>query len=76
METATVETNLIETAVALPAGLFQRGEDLARRWGISRDELYRRALSHILARAEETELTRQLNEVYDSINSSPAPEGW
>jgi metal-responsive CopG/Arc/MetJ family transcriptional regulator len=68
-----METRVTETAVALPTDLFQRAEELACKWGISRSELYRRALSHLLAASHETELTRQLNEIYDQEDSSPDP---
>lgn len=67
---------LTEMTVSLPSHLFQRAEDLAQRWHISRDELYRRALSHILARSSESEATKQLNEAYDKIYSSPEPQDW
>ena len=73
METATLETNLIETAVTLPAALHQRVEELAERLDISRDELYRRALSRFLAAYHETEVTRHLNKVYEHEDSSLDP---
>jgi metal-responsive CopG/Arc/MetJ family transcriptional regulator len=68
-----METGITEIAVALPTDLFQRAEELARKWGISRNELYRRALSHLLAASHETDLTRQLNEVYEHEDSSLDP---
>ena len=71
-----IENKLTETTISLPSNLFQRAEDLAQRWHISRDELYRRALSHILARASESQATRQLNEAYEDIYFSPEPEKW
>jgi hypothetical protein len=41
--------------------------------GVSRDELYRRALSHLQAAYQETDLTRQLNEIYEHEDSSLDP---
>jgi hypothetical protein len=73
MESPVKETTVTETAVTLPSDLFQRTEDLARQLGISRDELYRRALSRFLAAHQETEITRQLNELYDQEDSSLDP---
>lgn len=73
MESTVKETTVTEPAVTLPSDLFQRTEDLARQLGISRDELYRRALSRFLATYQETEITRQLNEIYDQEDSSLDP---
>jgi len=63
----------MEITVALPIDLFQRAEELACKLGISRNEFYRRALSHLLAAYHETDLTRQLNEVYEREDSSLDP---
>jgi Arc/MetJ-type ribon-helix-helix transcriptional regulator len=53
-----------KTAVSLPDPLFQSAERLAARMGVSRSELYRRALEELLARHDESRVTAQLNEVY------------
>ena len=71
-----IEDELTETTISLPSNLFQRAEDLAQGWGISRNELYWRALNHILARASESAATKELSEAYDKIYSSPEPENW
>jgi metal-responsive CopG/Arc/MetJ family transcriptional regulator len=68
-----METTFTEISIALPTDLFQRAEELACKWGISRNELYRRALGHLLAASHETDLTRQLNEVYEHEDSSVDP---
>ncbi len=71
--TAAMENTVVEISVALPTDLFQQAEELARKLGVSRNELYRRALSRLLAAYHETELTRQLNEIYDQEDSSLDP---
>lgn len=73
MESTVKETSVTETAVALPSELFQKVEALAQQLGLSRDELYRRALSRFLAAYQETEITRQLNEIYAQEDSSLDP---
>lgn len=54
----------MKTAVSLPDLLFQSAERLAARMGVSRSELYRRALEDLLARHDESQVTAQLNDVY------------
>jgi metal-responsive CopG/Arc/MetJ family transcriptional regulator len=65
----------MKTAVSLPDLLFQSAERLAARMGVSRSELYRRALEELLARHDESQVTAQLNDVYadpaDNVGLEP-----
>ena len=54
----------MKTAISLPDPLFHSAERLAARLGVSRSELYRRALADLIARSDEDAITRRLNEVY------------
>jgi len=63
----------METAVSIPSDLFQQAEELAQRIGLTRDELYTRALRRLLKAYRDPELTRQLNEIYEHEDSSIDP---
>ena len=59
----------MKTAVSIPTALFQAAERRARRLGISRSELYARALERLLSEDPDAELTYRLDEVYGSEDS-------
>ena len=61
----------MKTAISIPDSVYGQAERYARRKGISRSELYRRALQLYLER-EET-IIEQLNEVYDKEDSTLDP---
>ena len=52
-----------KTAVSLPDDLFWSVDDLAKRQGMSRNELYAVALAEYLARHRDAAVTSKLNEV-------------
>jgi len=54
----------MKTAVSVPDELFRAGERVAHRLGLSRSGLYVKALEEFLARHDDEEITRRLNEVY------------
>jgi metal-responsive CopG/Arc/MetJ family transcriptional regulator len=54
----------MKTAVSLPDPVFRSAEQLAARLGISRSELYCRALSELLQRHDQGRITALLNDVY------------
>jgi metal-responsive CopG/Arc/MetJ family transcriptional regulator len=63
----------MKTAVSIPTPLFEAAERRARRLGISRSELYARALEHLLADDRAEDVTAQLNEVYEREDSTLDP---
>lgn len=65
----------MKTAVSIPTPLFEQAEQKARKLGISRSQLYARALEKLLKDDEERRqaITAELNEVYDKIDSSMDP---
>lgn len=63
----------MKTAVSVPDPVFQAGERLAQRLGISRSQLYSKALREYVERHDEEEITRRLNEVYANESSEPDP---
>lgn len=54
----------MKTAVSVPDELFRAGERVADQLGLSRSGLYTKALEEFLARYDDEEITRRLNEVY------------
>jgi predicted transcriptional regulator len=63
----------MKTAVSIPDGVFKKAEQLARKRKMSRSELYATALEQFLARDQENEITRKLNEVYAKEDSRLDP---
>jgi metal-responsive CopG/Arc/MetJ family transcriptional regulator len=54
----------MKTAISLPDALFASGDKLARRLGVSRSELYARALAEFVAKHKGSDVTRRLDAVY------------
>ena len=54
----------MKTAISLPDRLFRSGDTLAKRLGVSRSELYARALAEYVAKHRADQITKRLNAVY------------
>jgi metal-responsive CopG/Arc/MetJ family transcriptional regulator len=63
----------MKTAISVPDNVFHAGERLAHRLGVSRSGLYAKALREFLARHDDDEITRRLNEVYEREPSAIDP---
>lgn len=63
----------MKTAVSVPDDLFQAGERVAQRLGLSRSSLYAKALREFLVRHDDEEITRRLDEVYERESSTIDP---
>jgi predicted transcriptional regulator len=63
----------MKTAVSVPDDLFQAGERFANRLGLSRSGLYAKALQEFLARHDDDEITRRLDEIYAHEPSAVDP---
>jgi predicted transcriptional regulator len=63
----------MKTAISVADPIFQAGERLAKRLGISRSHLYSKALLEYVERHDEDAITRRLNEVYATESSEPDP---
>jgi metal-responsive CopG/Arc/MetJ family transcriptional regulator len=59
----------MKTAVSIPDKLFQRAEEIARRLGKSRSEIYREALAEYVARREPHAVTVSLDEAVAGLGS-------
>ncbi len=53
----------MKTAVSIPNPVFEEAENLARRLGLSRSELYSRAVNMFLEAYREDRITEALNQV-------------
>jgi metal-responsive CopG/Arc/MetJ family transcriptional regulator len=54
----------MKTAISIPDSLFEEAEETAKRLGMSRSELYAKAVKTFLAALRKENITQQLNEVY------------
>ena len=53
----------MKTAISLPDELFESADELAERLGVSRSQLYARAVEEFLARHRGGDITARLNAV-------------
>lgn len=63
----------MKTAISIPDHLFHEAEEAARRLAISRSELYSQAVAAFLRMKSDAEITKRLNEVYATEDSSLDP---
>ena len=63
----------MKTAISIPDDIFQSAEQLARRLGVSRSELYVQALKSYLQEHHEEGVTEALNTIYEGIRAQLDP---
>ncbi len=63
----------MKTAISLPDPLFREAEQFAHQRGLSRSELYARALSLYLQTHRQQQVTEALNAVYAQETSTLDP---
>lgn len=56
----------MKTAISIPDQIYESAEQLARRLGKSRSELYTRAVESYVEKHQDAGVTEKLNEVYDA----------
>ncbi len=70
----------MKTAISLPDALFRAAELLAKRMGLSRSELFQRALQAFLQDQKDAGVTEKLNLVYTQWSEEapidPLLEQW
>ena len=54
----------MKTAISIPDPLFEAAEQTAKKLGISRSQLYARAVAVFLERRQAQEITKALDELY------------
>jgi len=60
----------MKTAISIPDSIFQAAEGLAHRLGMSRSQLYAKAVSEYMDAHKNQNVTEILNEIYQSEPSS------
>lgn len=63
----------MKTAISLPDPLYEAADALAGRLGITRSELFRRALERLLSDYDDEQITDALNRVYAGESSALDP---
>lgn len=63
----------MKTAISIPDKVFESAEQLARRFGQSRSQLYTNALSSYVGKYYSDTVTSELNKVYQEHDSSLDP---
>jgi hypothetical protein len=66
-------TSIMKTAISIPDDVFESAERMARRMGISRSELYVRAVRTYLDRHRDEAITERLDRVYAQADSRLDP---
>ena len=67
----------METAISLPEKLFIRAEEYAKKHGLSRNELYAKAVSEYIRRKskkERKEIVEKIKEICENIDTSLNPQ--
>jgi len=59
----------MKTAISLPDSVFEEAESLAQQLGVSRSELYTKALETYLQKYNRERIKSRLNEVYSQESS-------
>ncbi|OFZ96542.1 MAG: hypothetical protein A3H35_05695 [Betaproteobacteria bacterium RIFCSPLOWO2_02_FULL_62_17] len=54
----------MKTAVSIPDRVFESAEKLAARMGVSRSQLYAKALASLVEKHREDLITAELNQIY------------
>ena len=63
----------MKTAISLPDELFASADELAERLGMSRSQLYARAVEEYLAKHRDQDVTARLNDVFGEEDSGLDP---
>ncbi len=59
----------MKTAVSIPQDIYEAADRTAKRLGISRSQLYSRAVAQFVAEQGDDEVTAKLNELADEFGS-------
>ncbi len=59
----------MKVAVSIPDELFESGEQVSKRLGVSRSRLYATALAEFVAKNQGRKVTERLNAIYGAVDS-------
>ena len=60
----------MKTAISIPDPVFRAADRIAKRKGISRSELYSRAVAALVREEDDDVVTAELNRIYAASDSS------
>lgn len=63
----------MKTTISLPGSVFEEAEALAQQLGLSRSELYTKALKAYLKKYNRDQMLNKLNQVYSQESSELDP---
>jgi metal-responsive CopG/Arc/MetJ family transcriptional regulator len=63
----------MKTAISLPDTVFEEAESLAKQLGVSRSELYTKALKAYLQKYNREQTLRKLDQIYSDESSELDP---
>jgi metal-responsive CopG/Arc/MetJ family transcriptional regulator len=63
----------MKTAISLPDLVFHEAESVAKQLGLSRSELYAKALAEYIQKYNDEKITARFNEIYATENSALDP---
>ena len=63
----------MKTAISIPDSIFELADRFAERQGLSRSELYTRAVKDYLERHREDRVTEVLNDIYNQESAEMDP---
>ncbi|MFO8039750.1 MAG: ribbon-helix-helix domain-containing protein [Sodalinema sp.] len=63
----------MKTAISIPDSVFEQAEALAQQLGLSRSELYQKALEDYFKKYKNEQILLKLNEVYSRESSEVDP---
>ncbi len=63
----------VKVTISVPDGVFQTAEHLAKELGVSRSELYTRAMAEFIEQHRREWITEQLNRIYVTESNSLDP---
>jgi len=66
----------MKTAISIPDPVFKTAERLAKRLGLSRSELYVRAILNYIREHKNHKVTDLLNEVYAGMENQELEKGF
>jgi len=64
----------MKTAVSIPDELFRKADELARRTGKSRSQIYQDALAEYLLRRDPEAVTKAMDEALEDVG--PTRDDW
>lgn len=63
----------MKTAISIPDSIFKAAEKMAQRLGLSRSELYAKAVSEFLQKHRNEGVTQELDKIYSKESSQLDP---